>query len=37
MSKVALLKESLAHVTEIVSSVEFISQYGENEQRFFAA
>ena len=37
MSKVALLKESLAHVTEIVSSVEFSSQYGENEQRFFAA
>ena len=37
MSKVTLLKESLAHVKEIVNSMDFSSQYGENEQKFFAA
>ena len=36
MNKVALLKESLAHVKEITNDMEFSSSYGENEQKFFA-
>ena len=36
MNKIALLKQSLAHVKEIVNGMDFSSSYGAKEQEFFA-